>query len=70
MEVKSMTRYYEKVQNDEILILAIDDNNNYSIASDKDPEPVGYTNHQWGDDVADWIELTPEKASAVLGYEV
>ena len=50
-------RYYVKEINGTFVSLALDDNNNYSIASDGDPTPDGYTNHQWGADAAEWHEV-------------
>ena len=51
------TRYYVKETNGQFTSLAVDDSNNYSIATDADPEPDGYTNHHWGSDVAEWKEV-------------
>ncbi len=50
-------RYYVKETNGAWTSLAIDDENNYSIATDADPSPDGYTDHQWGRDVAEWHEV-------------
>ena len=53
-------KYYKKTIENEIFVKAIDNNNNYSIASNLDPEPDGYTNHAWEEDADDWEEITFE----------
>lgn len=50
-------RYYKKEENGRLTIKAIDDQNNYSICTDDDREPSGYTNHSWGVDAGSWSEI-------------
>lgn len=65
-----MTYYKKQTADGETLVKALDENGNYSIASDRDPEPSGYTNHAWGADVAEWHEISAVDASSILGYEL
>lgn len=66
-----MSRYYKKQKSsDETLVKAIDDSNNYSIASNLDPTPDGFVDHQWGADTAQWTEITVKEAEEILGVEL
>ena len=62
-------KYYKKVTADDILILCIDANNNYSVASKNDPEPLGYVNHSWEGQTG-WKEISRAEAEGILGYSL
>ncbi len=53
-------RYFVKEKDGKSTSLALDSRGNYSISTDDDPEPTGYTNHKWGSDSAEWREVTAE----------
>ncbi len=61
-------RYYVKETNGKFTSLALDDAGNYSIATDADPEPMGYVDYQWGKDAGEWHEVDAE-AIQRLGHE-
>ena len=66
-----MTTYYKKQKsNEETLVKAIGDDNNYSIASNLDPEPDGFVDHQWGADTAQWTEITRQRGKEILGIDL
>jgi len=68
--------YFKKVTGDDILVKCIDKNNNYSIASKKDPEPDYFTRRTFHEQANQkdrgigWEQITAEEASEILGYDV
>lgn len=64
-----MNEFYKKVTDKDILVLTIDKNNNYSIASKNDPEPDGFVNFSW-EGRTGWEPISAEEASEILGYDV
>ena len=58
--MKTELKYYVKETAGKFTSMALGNDGNYSIASDADPEPSGYTNHVWGKDVAEWREVDAE----------
>ena len=65
-----MLKFYKKIKGEEIFVKSIDNNNNYSIFSNLDPEPEGYIDHQWGIDIAEWVEIDKQEAEEILGYDL
>lgn len=63
--------YFKKIETDgEILIKCLDSNGNYSLASNLDPTPDGYTDHRWEDDADLWIKISEEEADSILENNV
>jgi hypothetical protein len=63
-------KYYKKEDDGETFVLSIDEgDNNYSIASNLDPEPEGFIDHHWGEDAEEWQEITKEDAEKILGWD-
>lgn len=65
-----MKRWFKQIEGSEILVKCLDANNNYSLAGGLDPEWEGYTDHVWGKDTAEWIEIGEAEAETILGGEV
>lgn len=63
-------RYFVKETQGTFASLALDDNNNYSVATDADPEPAGCTNHRWGADAAEWCEVDADAIHRLGHYNV
>jgi hypothetical protein len=62
-------KYYEKQNGEEIFVMAVDENGNYSVASNLDPEPDGFTAP--ADPFAGgYKECGRERAEEVLGYSL
>lgn len=61
-------KIYKKNVEEDVLIKCIGEDNNYSIASQKDPDPDCFINHVWGQDVGEWIEISADEAEDILGY--
>lgn len=60
--------FYKKEIKNDILVKAIDKQNNYSLASQNDPELEGYINHMWENDISKWIKISGEEVEEILGY--
>ena len=54
---------------DDILVKIVGVNGDYSISSQKDPEPDGYCYCPGCHDDPDWVEITREEAAEILGYD-
>jgi hypothetical protein len=67
MDIKM--KYYKKAKSpEEILVKSVDDNGNYSIASNLDPEPDGFIDHAYNN-WNGWDEITRQEAASIIGYD-
>ena len=60
--------YYKKNAAADIFVKAIDNKNNYSIASKNDPDPDGFSNHTW-ENYSGWEKINRAEAAKILGYD-
>jgi hypothetical protein len=67
--MEDVMKYYEKQGENETFIMVIDDNGNYSIASDLDSEPDGFVApaDPFG---RGYKECSRERAEEILGYSL
>jgi hypothetical protein len=61
--------YYEKTKGEETFVMAVDDNGNYSIASNVDTEPDGFTApaDPFG---RGYKECSQKRAEEILGHSL
>ena len=67
--------FFKKITDDDVLVMCIDRQGNFSIASRNDPEPLGFTRPSFHgqanqkDRTAGWERIAREEATAILGYD-
>ncbi len=75
IEENRKMEFFKKITDDDVLVMCIDRQGNFSIASKNDPEPDGYTRPSFHgqanqkDRTAGWERIAREEATAILGYD-
>jgi len=67
--MEDVMKYYEKQNGEETFVMAVDENGNYSVASNLDSEPDGFTAP--ADPLGQgYKECSQQRAEEILGYSL